>query len=84
MTWLIKFRPSAEKQLDALDPPNGARVRAALLRLTADPLQATNVKAMHDGTFRLRVGDWRVVYALHDDVLIVLVLRIGHRREVYR
>lgn len=34
--------------------------------------------------YRLRVGDWRVVYALRDDVLMVLVVRIGHRREVYR
>jgi mRNA interferase RelE/StbE len=34
--------------------------------------------------YRLRVGDWRVVYTLHDDVLTVLVVRIAHRREVYR
>jgi mRNA interferase RelE/StbE len=34
--------------------------------------------------FRLRVGDWRVIYKLLDDVFVVLVLRIAHRREVYR
>jgi mRNA interferase RelE/StbE len=39
---------------------------------------------MTDGNYRLRVGDWRVVYTLRDDVLVVLVLRVGHRREVYR
>jgi len=39
---------------------------------------------MTDGNYRLRVGDWRIVYALRDDVLVVLVLRVGHRREVYR
>jgi mRNA interferase RelE/StbE len=37
-----------------------------------------------EGYYRLRVGDYRVVYAVEDDVLIVLVVRIGHRREVYR
>jgi mRNA interferase RelE/StbE len=36
------------------------------------------------GFFRVRVGDFRVVYAIRDDVLLVLVVRIGHRREVYR
>ncbi|CAG0971771.1 hypothetical protein MYXO_01344 [Myxococcaceae bacterium] len=36
------------------------------------------------GYYRLRVGDYRVVYAIEDDVLLVLVVRIGHRREVYR
>jgi mRNA interferase RelE/StbE len=49
-----------------------------------NPPQAPNVKAMTDGNYRLRVGDWRVVYALRHDVLTVLVLRVGHRREVYR
>jgi mRNA interferase RelE/StbE len=39
---------------------------------------------MTDGNYRLRVGDWRVVFALRDDALVVLVLRVGHRREVYR
>jgi mRNA interferase RelE/StbE len=39
---------------------------------------------MTDGNYRLRVGDWRVVFALRDDVLVILVLRVGHRREVYR
>jgi hypothetical protein len=46
--------------------------------------QTPNVKAMTDGTYRLRVGDWRAVYALRDDVLMILVLRVGHRRAVYR
>jgi mRNA interferase RelE/StbE len=39
---------------------------------------------MTDGNYRLRVGDRRVIYALRDEVLVVLVLRVGHRREVYR
>ncbi len=37
-----------------------------------------------EGYYRIRVGDYRVVYAIADDVLLVLVVRIGHRREVYR
>jgi mRNA interferase RelE/StbE len=37
-----------------------------------------------EGFFRVRAGDFRVVYAILDDVLLVLVVRIGHRREVYR
>jgi mRNA interferase RelE/StbE len=59
-------------------------MQRALLRLAADPRQTPGVKAMTDGNYRLRVGDWRVVYALRADVLVVLVLRVGHRREVYR
>jgi mRNA interferase RelE/StbE len=46
---------------------------------------AANVKALRGGDrYRLLVGDWRVIYSLHDDVLLVLVPRVGHRREVHR
>jgi hypothetical protein len=49
------------------------------------PTLRFSVKALKGGDeYRLRVGDWRVVYTLHDDVLTVLVVRIAHRREVYR
>jgi len=84
VTWRLAFRPSAQKQFDALDPPTRDRAQRALLRLVAHPRQSPNVKALTDGNYRLRVGDWRIVYALHDEVLMVLVLRVGHRRDVYR
>ena len=60
------------------------RVVAALDRLALDPYRMPNVKAMKGGGFRLRVGDYRVLYELRNDILVVLVVQIGHRREVYR
>ena len=56
-----------------------------ILALAEEPRPPGVVK-MHGGGgyYRLRVGDYRVVYAIEDDVLLVLVVRIGHRREVYR
>ena len=57
----------------------------SLTGLAADPRAAAGVKAMKGSqAYQLRVGDWRVLYTLHDDVLMVLVIQIGHRREVYR
>jgi len=84
MTWRLTFRPSAQSELERLDPPTRGRIQRALLRLAADRRQTPNVKTMTDGNYRLRVGDWRVAFALRDDVLVVLVLRVGHRREAYR
>jgi mRNA interferase RelE/StbE len=85
VTWTVRFTAEAERQGDALDPQIRRRVTGALRRLAADPRAASNIKAMQGSDrYRLRVGDWRVIYSLHDDVLLVLVLRIGHRREVYR
>jgi len=60
-------------------------VDARILALAEEPRPPSAVK-MHgsEGYCRLRVGDYRVVYAIEDAVLLVLVVRIGHRREVYR
>jgi mRNA interferase RelE/StbE len=85
VTWRIEFQASARAELLALDRPVQERVLRSLHRLAADPRAAAGVKAMKGSDrYRLRVGDWRVIYALHDDVLTVLVVRIAHRREVYR
>lgn len=85
MTWTIRYERAAERSIDALDPPVRLRVLTAIGRLADDPRSAGNVTALWGSDrYRLRVGDWRVIYTLHDDVLLILVLRIGHRREVYR
>lgn len=61
------------------------RIARALVRLAAEPLRLPNVTRLAGADeYRLHVGDWRVVYTLCDDVLTVLVIRIAHRREVYR
>jgi mRNA interferase RelE/StbE len=85
VTWRVEFRPSARAELLKLDRPVQERVLRSLHRLASDPRAAASVKALKGSDeLRLRVGDWRVVYTLHDDVLMVLVVRIAHRREVYR
>ena len=85
LTWRIEFLPSARAELLALDRPVQARILRSLHRLAAAPRSAANVKALKgNARYRLRVGDWRVIYTLLDDVLVVLVVRIAHRREAYR
>ena len=61
------------------------RVDARILALAEDPRPPGAKRlAGSEGLHRIRVGDYRVVYAIEDDVLLVLVVRIGHRRDVYR
>jgi mRNA interferase RelE/StbE len=85
VTWRIAYERQAKKSLDALDPQTRRRVLAAIDGLAADPRAASNVKPLQGQPgYRLRVGDWRVMFALQDDVLTVLVIRIAHRREAYR
>jgi len=85
-TYAIAFLPRAEKELDDLPAEVKARVLKALGRIAGEPRRSPNVgrfKGLKDG-YRVRVGDYRVVYEVRDDRLLVVVIKIGHRREVYR
>jgi mRNA interferase RelE/StbE len=85
MPYRVEILPVALRQLRALDPPARARVRARIDDLAHTP-RPHGVRALRGdpGTLRLRVGDYRVFYRVEDERLIVLVITVGHRREVYR
>jgi mRNA interferase RelE/StbE len=81
----IAFTPAAQRHLAALDPPTRRRVAHRIEALGADPRPpGAEMLKGGDGELRLRVGDWRVIYTVKDDVLLILVIKIGHRSEVYR
>jgi len=82
----IELRPRARKAFLALDKPVKRRVSDAIEALAGDPRPA-GVKALQGlpGALRIRVaGDYRIVYQVDDAQLVVLVLDVGHRREIYR
>jgi mRNA interferase RelE/StbE len=85
MAYTVELRPSAEKQLDKLPAQLRERIirRLEELEIQPRPREARKVAGRED-FYRVRVGDYRIVYELHDRILLVLVIRIGHRREVYR
>ena len=83
--WTIVFDPAARKELNRLPARPKARVVAAVTRLAEDPYASPNVKALRGSkSFRLRVGDYRIVYRLENAQLIVLVLEVADRKESYR
>lgn len=80
----IKYDPRAEKELAKLDKPIARRLLDAIDRLAETP-NPNNSKPLKGftGIWRLRVGDYRVIYEIRDSELVILVVKIGHRREVY-
>lgn len=81
----VQFAPSARRQLGRLPTTAQGRIAESVDRLAANPRPHGSIKLKgEDDLYRIRVGAYRVVYAIRDDELIVLVLRVGHRREVYR
>jgi len=85
MTYRIELTKAAVRDLMALSKPMLKRLDACILALAADPLPPC-VKKMKNsaGLYRVRVSDYRVIYSIEQEILTVLVIKIGHRREVYR
>jgi len=87
VAYRVTFVPAAAKQLRKLAKSTQGRLVAAIELLAADP-RPNGVKKLSgpEGFLRVRVGDYRIVYTVNDDlqVLEIVIVRIGHRREVYR
>ena len=85
MRYTIRFAESAAKALSKLDRVVRRRVEAKVDALAEDPFPAGVRKIVgEDNAYRIRVGDYRVVYEVHASVLVILILRVGHRSDVYR
>lgn len=84
MQYQLVIKRSAEKELAALPVDIRKRIIARLLALEENPRPSGIKKLQGEDAYRLRVGDYRVLYTIDDEELIVTVYAIGHRREVYR
>jgi mRNA interferase RelE/StbE len=83
MPYTVELAPAAERELNALMKTARDRIIQHLLDLQAEP-RPPGVKKLDPYTYRIRVGDYRIIYEVQDQLLIVLVLKVGHRRDVYR
>jgi mRNA interferase RelE/StbE len=79
----IELRPAAVRALRKLDPPIRRRVQGAIALLAQDPRPPAARALKGRPGLRVRVGDYRVIYTIHDEVLLVVVVTLGHRRDVY-
>jgi mRNA interferase RelE/StbE len=85
VAYAVVLKPAAVRDLRKLPQDARRRVAARLDALAGDP-RPPGVEALQGASdlYRVRVGDYRIVYQVEHKVLVVLVVRIGHRREVYR
>ncbi|TFD41649.1 type II toxin-antitoxin system RelE/ParE family toxin [Cryobacterium sp. TMT2-10] len=79
----IELRPAAVKALPRIDPQDRGRVQGAIALLGEDP-RPPGARALQgrDG-YRVRVGNYRIIYTIRNDILVVVVVTVGHRRDVY-
>ena len=80
----IEVRPAAVRALRKLDPDIRPRIEGAIALLAEDPRPPASRPLRGRPGYRVRVGDYRIIYTVRDDVLLIVVVALGHRREVYR
>jgi len=85
MKYVVRLTKPTQKALDSLDGAIFNRIVDALHGLEDNPRPFGVVKmAGEENQWRVRVGDWRIIYSILDRELVVLVVKLGHRREIYR
>jgi mRNA interferase RelE/StbE len=84
MKFQIILPKSVQKELDRLPDELVGRILARLAGLENNPRPADVKKLKGRAAWRIRVGDYRVIYEIHDRILQIIVITVGHRREIYR
>lgn len=83
--WRIEQTRQVERVLRRLPKPLLARLRAAIVELAQEPRPFGSRKLVgYENLYRIRVGDWRITYTLHDDALLILIVEVSPRGGAYR
>ena len=84
MKYTIKFRPAVEKRLKKLPKKELIRIKRKIDALTENLPDPATTKMKGNNMFhKIRVGDYRIIYEIHDDTLVIRVAKVGHRKDIY-
>ena len=83
MTWEVVYTLTAKAAIRKLDPGTRNKVRAAVDDLAKDPLRGKPLSFTLKGLRSWRTGDWRIIYRAEAEKVVVVVVTVGHRRDVY-
>ena len=85
MKYKIEFQRSAAKALRKIPKSDQKRIADKIDSLSENLPDPASTKMKGDNPFhRVRVGDYRIIFEIHGDILLIVILKIGHRKEVYR
>jgi len=85
MTYSVEFRPAVLKSIKRLPLKDLRRIKKRIDELTVNlPNPATTKMRGNNPFHKIRSGDYRIIYEIHDDRLVILIVKVGHRKEVYK
>ena len=85
MQYSIKFRPAVLKSLKRFPKRDLVRIKKKIEELGSNLPNPNTTKMKGENPFhKVRSGDYRIVYEIHDDILVIMIVKVGHRKEVYK
>ena len=80
----LSVKKSAVKELEDIPKKELQKILKKMQSLSTDPRQQGSQKLSHKEQYRIRQGDYRIIYSIQDDNLRVRIIKVGHRKEIYR
>jgi mRNA interferase RelE/StbE len=84
--YTVKIDKRVKKDFKSIPVQEIERIKSAILELSNNPRPdgCTKLKGKRNDYYRIRVGNYRVIYSIQDEILLVLVVLVGHRKEIYK
>ena len=79
----IEIKKSAIKELESIPSNDLKRILTKIESLAEDPRQTGCIKLSGDDRYRIRQGNYRILYTIEDDILTIFIVKVGHRKDVY-
>lgn len=80
----VRIDKKIQKKLDKLNEPTYSKIKTAILNLRIDPRPFGSKKLTDRNAYRIRVGNYRIIYEILDNILLVYIIDLGHRKAIYR
>lgn len=84
MEWEIKFEKSAQNDLDKIPVQYQKKILAVLPTITEDPFAGKKLEGELKGLYSYQVWPYRIVYKIYKNILVIVIIRIGHRQGIYK
>lgn len=83
MAYILSFSRQAIKELEKINEPFYSNIKQAIINLSENPRPVGYIKLKGRDGYRIRIGNYRVIYEIFDDQLLIDIISVGHRKDIY-
>ena len=83
MKYNVRLKSKVIKKLETIDEPYYSKLKTAIFNLVSEPRPIGYIKLQNQDSYRIRIGHYRIIYNIYDDILTIEVINLGHRKDIY-